>query len=121
MRKSILITGASSGIGYALSYEMARRGYSVGLAARRIEILEKMRELGIKKKRAFYEESIGKTHKVLLEEKRDDKTGFLKGLTSNYISVLSDGPDCHKNKITDISIDRLIDNNSVSGTILMTS
>ncbi|MBT4365093.1 MAG: SDR family NAD(P)-dependent oxidoreductase [Desulfobacteraceae bacterium] len=44
MGKSILITGASSGIGYALSYEMARRGYSVGLAARRIEILEKMRD-----------------------------------------------------------------------------
>jgi len=82
---------------------------------------KKMRELGIKKKRAFYEESIGKTHKVLLEEKRDDKTGLLKGITSNYISVLSDGPDCHKNTITDISIDRLIDNNSVSGTILMAS
>ncbi|MBT4365092.1 MAG: MiaB/RimO family radical SAM methylthiotransferase, partial [Desulfobacteraceae bacterium] len=82
---------------------------------------KKMRELGIKKKRAFCEESIGKTHKVLLEEKRDDKTGLLKGITSNYISVLSDGPDCFKNTITDISIDRLIDNNSVSGTILMNS
>jgi threonylcarbamoyladenosine tRNA methylthiotransferase MtaB len=81
----------------------------------------KMRELGLKKKRAFYEESIGKTHKVLLEEKRDDKTGFLKGITSNYISVLSDGPDCYKNTITDISIDRLIDTNSVSGTILIAS
>jgi len=39
MAKSIMITGASSGVGRALSYELASRGYRLGLAARRLEEL----------------------------------------------------------------------------------
>lgn len=35
MSKSIMITGASSGIGRALALELAGRGYALGLAARR--------------------------------------------------------------------------------------
>jgi short-subunit dehydrogenase len=41
--KSILITGASSGIGRAVSLEMAGRGYSLALAARRLDLLEALR------------------------------------------------------------------------------
>jgi short-subunit dehydrogenase len=37
-----LITGASSGIGAALAVELGRRGYSVGLVARRAELLEEV-------------------------------------------------------------------------------
>ena len=44
MSKTILITGASSGIGKALSMEMARKGYRLGLMARRTEELEAIRE-----------------------------------------------------------------------------
>jgi len=39
MAKSIMITGASSGIGRSLAYEMAGRGYSLALAARRLDEL----------------------------------------------------------------------------------
>lgn len=44
MGKAVLITGATSGIGKGLAYEFAKRGYSLGLAARRLEELEKIRE-----------------------------------------------------------------------------
>jgi len=43
MARKILITGASSGIGKALAFEMATRGYDVGLAARRTDELEKIK------------------------------------------------------------------------------
>ncbi len=44
MSKTIFITGASSGIGKALAFEMARKGYGLALAARNHESLRKIRE-----------------------------------------------------------------------------
>ncbi|MBF0396503.1 MAG: SDR family oxidoreductase [Desulfobacterales bacterium] len=41
--KNVLITGASSGIGKALSYEFAKGNYNLALTARRIEELAKIR------------------------------------------------------------------------------
>ncbi len=40
MNSSILITGASSGIGRALAHEMAQRGYRLALTARRKSLLD---------------------------------------------------------------------------------
>ena len=44
MSKKVLITGASSGIGKALAYEFAKRGYALGLTARRVSILEEIQK-----------------------------------------------------------------------------
>ena len=48
MSDTILITGASSGIGRALAIEFSRRGFSLGLCARRLELLEILKnEIGV--------------------------------------------------------------------------
>lgn len=43
MRKTILITGASAGLGQGMAREFAARGHDLALCARRIDVLEKLR------------------------------------------------------------------------------
>jgi len=47
--KSILITGASDGIGKALAMEMAKRSYDLALTARRLDKLEQLQQEIIKR------------------------------------------------------------------------
>lgn len=42
MSQRVIITGASSGIGAALVHEYARRGFDIGLCARRSDVLEQL-------------------------------------------------------------------------------
>ena len=41
--KTVVITGASAGIGRALAFEFLRQGYHLGLSARRLDVLEALR------------------------------------------------------------------------------
>ena len=43
MTRTVVITGASAGIGRALALEFARRGWRLGLASRRLATLESLR------------------------------------------------------------------------------
>jgi len=47
-KKVILITGASSGIGYDTALILAGQGYTVYGAARRVELIEELRDKGVK-------------------------------------------------------------------------
>jgi threonylcarbamoyladenosine tRNA methylthiotransferase MtaB len=49
---------------------------------------ELMRQLGKKKRQAFYRQSLHKELKVLVEDRRERETGRWKGLSRNYIPVL---------------------------------
>lgn len=44
MRKNILITGASSGLGHGMAVEFAKQGCNLALCARRVERLEELKE-----------------------------------------------------------------------------
>ncbi|CCH41064.1 3-oxoacyl-[acyl-carrier-protein] reductase [Wickerhamomyces ciferrii] len=58
--KSVFITGASAGIGYALSIEFAKRGYKVFAGARNVKKLENLKQYGI----TIYEFDITKTESI---------------------------------------------------------
>ncbi|MBQ3709823.1 MAG: SDR family NAD(P)-dependent oxidoreductase [Bacteroidales bacterium] len=45
--KTILITGASSGIGYDAAQTLARQGHRVYAAARRVELMEPLKDFGV--------------------------------------------------------------------------
>ena len=45
------------------------------------------------KHKEFIEENIGKTREILIEKRPDKKTGMLKGVTGNYLTVLTNSKD----------------------------
>lgn len=44
MSRNAIIIGSSSGIGKELAFQLAAEGYKTGLAARRIDLLEEIRQ-----------------------------------------------------------------------------
>jgi len=46
-QRIVLITGASSGIGYDAAVLLAKQGHKVYGAARRVELMQPLRELGV--------------------------------------------------------------------------
>ncbi len=52
-----------------------------------------MRELGRRKKEAFLSRNLGRRLEMLVESKRDPKTGLLTGMSREYAVLLLDGPD----------------------------
>ena len=65
---------------------------------------ETMYALGKEKWRGYIQRFIGKRLDVLIENRRDRKTGMLTGLSDNYIRVLLDGDDSLKNRIVSVKI-----------------
>lgn len=78
---------------------------------------ERLRSLGAEKKAAFLKNLEGQSVRILVENKRDRKTGWLKGLSSHYATVLTDGPDTLFNSFVDVEISKAEDG-FVTGKIL---
>jgi len=78
---------------------------------------EKMRSLGDAKKRDFYKKFTGEKVEILIEGKRDRSTGFLKGITSNYIPVHVKGGKELENTMVQSIINRIENNNKVFGAL----
>jgi threonylcarbamoyladenosine tRNA methylthiotransferase MtaB len=66
-----------------------------------------LRELGKTKRLNFYKQFIGKQLEVLVESTRHTPSGLLKGLSSNYIPVLIDADDDHKNQLRSVRVEKL--------------
>lgn len=78
---------------------------------------EMLRKLGKTKKEQFYSHYLGKSLKVLIEEKRDRQSSRLKGRSRNYIPVLLEGLDTLKNQEMEVKINR-VDGERVLGIIV---
>ena len=66
-----------------------------------------MRRLGASKKADFYQKASGTEVDILIEDKRDENSGMLKGISSNYLSVLIKGEDSIRNRIVKVRIDKV--------------
>jgi threonylcarbamoyladenosine tRNA methylthiotransferase MtaB len=74
------------------------RRYTEQVPARIIkERAERLRALGREKRRAFYERQVGRVVEIICEEHREPRTGYVKGVSENYLSVLTDAPDHYRN------------------------
>lgn len=81
------------------------------------ERARRIRQLGAAKRVQFYRSAIDNTLEVLIEEKRDPETGWLKGISSNYITTLIDGPDDLKNRLVRVKGLSLSDDDRLLGRI----
>jgi len=82
---------------------------------------QRMRKLGSEKRASFYNKFIGDALEVLIEETPDHTTRLLKGISSNYIPVLTNASDDHRNKIVHVGIEDLYMNNLLFGKIILES
>lgn len=61
-----------------------------------------MRELDFEKRKIFSRKSLGNPVEGLIQHEPDRETGYLKAVTSNYLTVLIDGSQSFKGKILDL-------------------
>lgn len=78
----------------------------------------RIRDLGKQKKSDFHNRFNGKTVDVLVEGSRDKNTGRLKGLTSNYVKVLVEGPATLENTIVPVKLEAHADHTAMMGKVI---
>lgn len=81
------------------------------------ERCSRVRELGQHKRKAFLNSQAGCSTKVLVENRRDRRTGRLKGISANYITVLVEGGDDLMNTFQEVCLTGLHDDQSMIGSL----
>jgi threonylcarbamoyladenosine tRNA methylthiotransferase MtaB len=66
-----------------------------------------LRKEGMQKRIAFYTRFLNREREVLVETKRDRKTGMLKGVSRNYIPILFEGQDSLQTRLARVKIHAL--------------
>lgn len=61
---------------------------------------------------------IGQTLKVIAESKRDEATGFLRGVSENYVKVFFAGDDRLKNHLVQCQVLELLSDGVVFGKVI---
>lgn len=69
---------------------------------------ERLRALGNLKKESFYQSLVGKKVSVLMEEKSPGTKGLLKGWSSQYVPVLTEGGDHLKNTLVSVTLGEVV-------------
>jgi threonylcarbamoyladenosine tRNA methylthiotransferase MtaB len=64
-----------------------------------------LRELGRRKRRAFYESCLGETFAVLVEDWQSEREGMVKGLSENYLRVAFHASRLTPNELIPVKID----------------
>lgn len=84
-----------------------------------------MRELGEQKRTDFIKSNQGRILKGLIQNQRDRRTGMLKAVTTNYLTILiknekdaRGNPESLKGKIVNLKYDQYRDNNCLIGRIV---
>ncbi|MBL0712429.1 MAG: tRNA (N(6)-L-threonylcarbamoyladenosine(37)-C(2))-methylthiotransferase MtaB [Desulfosarcina sp.] len=62
----------------------------------------RLRVLGQQKGQAFMQANIDRTHDILVENRRDGRTGLLTGVSANYLTILFEGDDRLMNHIVPV-------------------
>ncbi len=75
-----------------------------------------LRQLGEKKKTAFYRSQLGRLHQVLIEGNRS-RPGLLKGFSANYIPVTIRAPAAAANQVLTVRLEELLDDGTVLGSL----
>ena len=77
---------------------------------------KKLREIAKKLAKNYQEKFIGTRQQVLLEDRRDNQTGLLTGLTDNYLRVLVDAPDEWQGELVTVKLKA--ENNNLYGELV---
>ncbi|MCF6248666.1 MAG: tRNA (N(6)-L-threonylcarbamoyladenosine(37)-C(2))-methylthiotransferase MtaB [Desulfobacula sp.] len=81
------------------------------------ERCNRMRALSNKKQIAFIKTNLNKKVECLVQNKIDTKSGLLKAVTSNYLTVLLNDDHCFKGKILDLIVERCDSALNITGKI----